>query len=111
MNTTKSATATFELYPLTGSMRDANHTPEAVAARVADASSRYAIGMTVRRPDGCNVTIERIEAPTCGGYLYASGREAERGGLGWQTGPLHKCTPVAWVIAPRRDSRTGEVML
>lgn len=85
------------LYPISGSMNDHNHTPDMVAARIADGRERWCVGVTVMRDEGCVVTIESIEAPTCGGYLYAHGREAERGGYSYATGPLHKCTPVAWV--------------
>ena len=101
------------LYPLTGSMGDENHTSEMVAARVADQRARYSIGMVVRRNDfgegtGPFIRITSMQEPTCGGYIYAHGdhvSEWSEGGIDYSTGPLHKCTPVPWVVADRREIR------
>lgn len=89
--------------PGTGQERHARyvaaHEPEIVDERIAWHREHFAVGVVVMRDDGCTVRIDRMEAPTVGGYVYASGTETTRGGLNFAVF-LAKATPVHWVARP-----------
>lgn len=87
--------------PITGSMRDTNHTHTAVAERVTWHNKRFRVGTIVRRDDGCTIRITALNPPTVGGYVHASGDHLDRqtlvrtGGLNYATGRLACCTIVS----------------
>ena len=80
-------------------MGDANHTPEVCAERAAYLTAHFHVGDVVKRDDGCYVLVERLEAPSCGGYIEASGRRVDMrtGELtgSCRAGYLSQCAKVA----------------